>query len=422
MEELAPELVHKIALEGWLEFSDVEALSKTCRRMASILMWDEYGRDVHYALLGVVENVREGRWSAARYAVCRRWFRGEDGGEESVWKRVIETDVANDENDLAGWEKVMLATLSLPGASGCLESWRMGFHKRTSLLHAAVKVGSERLVEWVVERGGDLEEKNSERKSPLWAACRYGHVGVVRVLVEHGADMVGKDLSQSALIAASQGGCLEVMRYLLGLGVLDVEARDGQGHWPLSCACDYGDLDMVKVLVEEGGADVDVEGKAGQGPLFWACRGGKVEIVRLLVDAGSGSGAGKEEDAGVWAAGLGVAAAYGHVEVVRELLDMGVGVDGVTNIGDTALALASQNGHTDIVRMLAESGADVDKRGCAGFTPLHYACEGGCEHLVRILLEAGADAEVVDDEGDTALDVATRGGWGEIVEVLEEWG
>ena len=34
--ELATEVMHKVALSGWLEFEDVEALSKTCKRMKNI--------------------------------------------------------------------------------------------------------------------------------------------------------------------------------------------------------------------------------------------------------------------------------------------------------------------------------------------------------------------------------------------------
>merc|ERR1711991_690021 len=115
---MATEVVHKVALEGWLEFEDVEALSQTCCRMKSIFVDDDYGRDIHYALKGVVENVREKRWRAARFAVRRRWFVGRREKEKRVWrglaKVVVEKgkiELANEE-ELVGWENVMLAALS----------------------------------------------------------------------------------------------------------------------------------------------------------------------------------------------------------------------------------------------------------------------------------------------------------------------
>ena len=92
--ELATELVHKVALSGWLEFEDVKALAMTCKRMKSIFVDDDYGRDIHYALKGVVENVRGKRWRSARFAVKRKWFVDWREKEESVWREVAKTVLA----------------------------------------------------------------------------------------------------------------------------------------------------------------------------------------------------------------------------------------------------------------------------------------------------------------------------------------
>ena len=49
---------------------------------------NDYGRDIHYALKGVVENVGGKRWRAARSAVKRKWFaeREEEDGM-GLWER-----------------------------------------------------------------------------------------------------------------------------------------------------------------------------------------------------------------------------------------------------------------------------------------------------------------------------------------------
>merc|ERR1711991_943411 len=108
---MATEVLHKVALSGWLEFVDVD-----------------YGRDIHYALNGVMYNVRGKRWRSARFAVRRKWF-VEGVEEESVWREVASVVVGawkielENEEELGGWEDVMLATLSLPRASGWEEVW-----------------------------------------------------------------------------------------------------------------------------------------------------------------------------------------------------------------------------------------------------------------------------------------------------------
>ena len=426
---LAPELMHKVALSGWLTFNDVTALSKTCRRMKNIFVDDDYGRDIHYALKGVMENVRRKRWRSARFAVRRKWFvEGEEEEDEgSVWRevaRVVASKkmVLDNEEDLAGWENVVLAALSLPGASGWEEMWTMYSTAKTFLVNVAAEVGSEKVIDWVLERGGDLEGRDSLGATPLWYACRGGCLRMVRKLVEErGADVMTKDRnSVSVLTAASWKGHADVTAYLLGLGVLDVAAEGCGRSSSLCTACRGNHTEVIKLLVEAG-ADVDVEGMELYGSLFIACQNGNAEIVRLLVEAGSGSGAAK--DGGVWVRGLAEAAVAGHVDVVRVLLDAGVVVGGVNQVGDTVLDRAVLNGSVDVVRMLVrEGGADVNRVGRMGWTPLIRASWEGREDVVRVLLELGADAGVRDGGGETALDVARRRGKDGVVGVLEAWG
>ena len=422
---LPPELVHLVAFSGWLGVKDVAALSQTCHHMASILVWDEYGNNIHHALNGVLPNVKAHNWKAALYAITRKWFAADDKGEEGVWQEVAETVVGygktdlDADDDLTGWENVMVAALSLPEARGWNDLWPLSLSRfssaETSLLHAAAIVGSVRLTEWVLERGGDLEVTTDEEETPLFAACRAGNLEIVCMLVDGGADpTVNNDGAESLLHTASQNGHAELVHYLLGLGVLDVDAEDENQEPPLYQACESGYLDVVKVLVEEGRADVDVEGRAQKGPLYWATWGGH-DIVRFLVDAGSGSGLGK--DGGVWLTSLMLAAREGYVHVLRLLLGEGVPVNLVDETGTTPLCVASREGHADAVRILIDEGrADANLAGNLGRRPLHLACERGNEDVVRVLLEGGADVGI-----KTGLEIARRVGWMGVVGLLEDW-
>ena len=364
---LAPELVHRVALGGWLGVEDVAALGQTCRRMAETLVWDGYGRDLHMALRGVMVNVRGGRWSSARYAVNRRWLRGEDGEEDTLWRRVGEAVVGEekvelpDEKGLAGWENVLMEALAFAGpGSLCLESWmsRKSGIPETSLLHIAAAVGSVRTVDWVLERGGSTEVLDFVDATPLWVACQKGNLGVVKQLVEAGADAGVKDVEfQGLLHAVCEGGDADVARYLLDLDAIDVEAEDVDDVRSVSEACFHGHLDLVKVLVEEGGAGVDVMGEEEFGPLVMACRGGQVDVVEYLVERGAGSGVGKDESGGVWIEGLVGASENGHLDVVRLLLGLGVDVDGADRYGNVAVVSAWTRGCGGVVDVLLEWGA-----------------------------------------------------------------
>ena len=294
--ELPPELIHKIALTGYLTPPQVAALSQTCHQMASILVWDEYGNNIHHALNGVLPNVKAQRWKAAQYAAHRGWFVDDREDGEGVWKEVAKAVVGHEKIDLdaddnlTGWEDVMITSLSLPAARGWRESWKYmdcGCWFKTSILHIAAHRGSERVVDWVAERGGNLEVRNQWRETPLFVASKAGRLGMVRKLVDAGADLMTRStVSECVLHAACQSGRVDLLRYLLGLGLLDVDEEDEKGGTPLGDACYRGNLDVVTLLVEEGGADVNKADGEGRTPLFGACWKGWEDIVRYLLQVG----------------------------------------------------------------------------------------------------------------------------------------
>jgi len=92
---------------------------------------------------------------------------------------------------------------------------------------------------------------------------------------------------------------------------------------------------------------------------------------------------------------LAVAAALGRIDEVRRLLADGSGVD-----RHRAFAWASQFGHVEIVRLLLDAGEDPDRYnpvGChAHSTPLHQAALAGHDELVRLLVERGARLDLRD--------------------------
>ena len=368
--DLATELLHKIALSGWLDVKDVAALSQTCKRMKAVFVDDQYGRDIHHALEGVVKNVQAERWESARYAVLRRCFEEEDGGEEEVWKRVVEAGHSDfrspfaDGEELARWERVVVAALSLPGAKVCWDKWNLSQGRRgsmVSLLSVASTCGAESVVGWAVERGGNVEVADEGGFTPLFHAVREGHLGVAKLLVEEGGADVGVTgkYGQNVLHMACANGGVDVVEYVLGQGVVDVNAKSKQGLTAMNSACSRGYLDVVKVLVEAG-ADADLEGmqSAESSPLLLACKKGHAGVVEYLL------GLGVEKDAELLVRGLLLAGEQGHAATVRLLLDAGVGVDDCLFEGHTALVAAASymdESYADVVKVLLDAGADTGK-------------------------------------------------------------
>jgi hypothetical protein len=92
---------------------------------------------------------------------------------------------------------------------------------------------------------------------------------------------------------------------------------------------------------------------------------------------------------------LPVAAALGRTEDFRRLLP-----DADRDDRHLALALASQFGHVEIVRILLDAGEDPNRYNPPGghshSTPLHQAAAAGHEEMVRLLVDHGARLDTKD--------------------------
>ena len=70
--------------------------------------------------------------------------------------------------------------------------------------------------------------------------------------------------------------------------------------------------------------------------------------------------------------------------------------------------MAAAEGHTDLVRLLIQRGSKVNTRNVSKATPLHYACRNSREDCAIVLLAAGALANARDTDGNTPLLLAAQ--------------
>ncbi len=94
------------------------------------------------------------------------------------------------------------------------------------------------------------------------------------------------------------------------------------------------------------------------------------------------------------------------VEIANFLLDQGVCIESVANLGQTALVIAVTNRQEEIVSCLLDRGANPNTADISGWTPLHYACGAGELEICQMLIKAGADLNKKNLGGETPLDIA----------------
>lgn len=92
--------------------------------------------------------------------------------------------------------------------------------------------------------------------------------------------------------------------------------------------------------------------------------------------------------------------------------------------GGTSLIPAAERGHVETVKMLIDAGVDVNHVNDLGWTALMEAVvlgDGGSAQVdvVKLLLDAGADIDQTDNDGVTALEHANTKGFRKIAALLD---
>lgn len=241
-------------------------------------------------------------------------------------------------------------------------------------LARAVVMNRTEVVHWLLKQGVQVDRADRIlKRTPLMEASFSGRPQLVKTLLAHQADWSLRDVDgRSALHLASQARSLETVELLLQAGAdpdwqthtgetaMDLVegnlltallAASDQAELAIGPATGDGRLDVVKRLVETG----KLETKYLQDSLDSACRKGHTEIVRFLLQH-------KVDPT----ASFGVAAAFGHLELVQLLHQAGAPIDTKDSNGQTPLFKAAVPGHLNVVRWLLENGADPKTKDAGG--------------------------------------------------------
>lgn len=162
---------------------------------------------------------------------------------------------------------------------------------------------------------------------------------------------------------------------------------------PLIIAASFGYLDCVQILLTYN-ANIEARGTIDEKHAFldsWYRERRGPPAMRANFDIIEGCTA------------LCVAAAYGHLEVVKMLVEANkysAAYSGKTYQNTTT---ACSEGIANIASCLGGNGADVNAIDDSGSTPLMAACCNGLSTVVTYLIEHGANMDLQNIDGDTAL-------------------
>jgi hypothetical protein len=165
---------------------------------------------------------------------------------------------------------------------------RGGMHETP--IHAAVNPGHVKILSLLIEHGADMEGKSRTINggTPLNRAAWYGRLEVGQCLLDRGANIDGRDSDgHTPLIHAVLEGHVEFARMLLEHGAA-VDARGSHDRTSLHWAIQREKPQLVQLLLEHG-ADVNVRDERDHTPFKSASLCGSQEIVELMSAYGAES-------------------------------------------------------------------------------------------------------------------------------------
>ena len=149
-------------------------------------------------------------------------------------------------------------------------------------LHQAVEHKRTDVVRLLLQRGANVNRRDSSRLTPLFYAC---DAETIAALVSAGADLLARDDSgyrATALHFAAYNGDVKIVELLMSAGC-DVSALTSKGEPPLTWAWD----DKIARAFVSGGADVDGGPNCSRSPLISQFVHNRLDAARFLLVCGA---------------------------------------------------------------------------------------------------------------------------------------
>lgn len=216
-------------------------------------------------------------------------------------------------------------------------------------------------------------------------AVQNNQVDVIKAMVENYPCGHLQELLDLTLRHSAWRGKMDIIQYILGQNLSDVDAKTQQFS-PLYEAAAEGRLDIVQLLLDKG-ANPNLQGYGGGSP--------------LSISLGDSF----------------------NTDIFKLLLDKGANVNLADNCGQTPLHRAAQNSKNDAMALLIKSGANINAKQCSfgdDYTPLMNAVDANNLSGVELLVKSGANINALSASGKTALTIASDKGYTSIASYLSQ--
>ncbi|WP_345980588.1 ankyrin repeat domain-containing protein [Sulfurimonas sp. HSL3-2] len=267
-----------------------------------------------------------------------------------------------------------------------------------SLLFTAIITGDIKLINYLYNKGLNIDEKDVNLNTPLiYAVLNASPLHVIEFLCKKGASLDVKNRhAQSPLLLAIKNGHDEIADFLIDIGaniniVESVNTSLTLCHFAIHTYKDKADrFREIQTKLITKGATVDISiNKLGWTPLMHCCIQKESSVIK------------------------------DHFEI---LIQLGANLNKADVNGRTPLMLAASVGNSYFLERILENYADIDMTDNFGWSALIFAVYYSQMHVTKELLDSGSDINIMTNSGQSALQIATQQENHDLVNMLKDYG
>jgi ankyrin repeat protein len=263
------------------------------------------------------------------------------------------------------------------------------------------------IVKLLIEKGANINEIDSFGNSLLYnAIIENSNIEIIDLLIEKGADINEKDKKyKNSLLynAIKHNSNIEIVKLLIKKGA-NIKEKDRYGNSLLYNAIKHkSNIEIVKLLIKKG-ADINEIDSYGNSLLYNAIITNNVKIVDLLIKKVKMNKKDKESFTD-----LVVKIIENNIEIEKlieivKLIEKVADINEKDSFGNTYLHYAiKHNSNIEIVKLLIEKFADINEIDRYGNSLLFYAIIKSNIEIVKLLIEKGANINEIDSFGNSLL-------------------
>ena len=202
----------------------------------------------------------------------------------------------------------------------------------------------------------NINSKDEGGNTPLHIASRYGHTQIVKFLVNKGADVNSKNTYGYTPLLSACGGMnpdINLLKELIAKGA-DINAQLDRGLTALHFATMSGNIEIISFLIKNGvNLNIFDYGCYGTALHIALNLGKNKEVIKILLEGGA-----KLRDFSFGNTELHLAALKGYADLIELFIKHGADVNALNDYGHTPVYYAAKHGYQATVEELVKLGAD----------------------------------------------------------------